>query len=80
MEMLTRDRTLDKATCISQYVNTLAKGINPYILLSVVGKIIGQTDPYALAWPPIYKKDTLNSKLLNSALILTLSHMLAGRN
>ena len=48
--------------CISCYINTLGKGINPNIIPPAIGKIIGQTG-FFNNW--FRRMKTLNSSLLN---------------
>ena len=40
---MTRVQILDETDCISHCTNTLGKGMNPIILPSAMGKIVGQT-------------------------------------
>ena len=44
----TRRQILDETDCISHSINTLGKGMNPIILPSAMGKIVGQTGFFSL--------------------------------
>ncbi len=48
MDTATRVQILNEAICISHSVNTLGKGMNPIILASTIGKIVGQTELFNL--------------------------------
>ena len=48
METATRVQILDKTDWISHSTNTLGKGMNPIILPSAMGKIVGQTGFFSL--------------------------------
>ena len=43
MDTATRVQILDETDCISHSTNTLGKFMNPIILPSAMGKIVGQT-------------------------------------
>ena len=46
--MATQVQILDETDCISHSTNTPGKGINPIILPSAMGKIVGQTRFFSL--------------------------------
>ena len=48
MDTATRVLILDETDCISHSTNTLGKGMNPIILPSAMGKIVGQTRFFSL--------------------------------
>ena len=48
MDTATRVQILDETDCISHSTNTLGKGMNPIILPSAMGKMVGQTGFFSL--------------------------------
>ena len=68
MDMAIRVQILDETDCISHSTNTFGKGMNPIILPSAMGKIVGQTKFFSLGKATSLGEGKLNSNLLKLCL------------
>ena len=59
IDMISQIQILDKATCISLLANVVGKGINPSLLSTTLGKIVGQTGLFSFGWATILGEEKL---------------------
>ena len=62
MDLATQVQILNKAVCISYYANTFAKGMNPTVLSTTMGKLKSRLGSLTSVWQLVVERENSEFK------------------